>query len=484
MTANCFNFEKSYLQLPSEFYTLASPVPVSSPEMVIMNHPLADSLGVDLTALSHQQQAQILSGNQIMNDSTPFCQAYAGHQYAHFTLLGDGRAHVLGEHITPNGSRVDIQLKGSGQTPYSRNGDGRAALGPMLREYIISEAMHSLGIPTTRSLAVLRTGDRVMRETAQPGGILARVARSHIRVGTFEYAALQRDSKHSQSLLEYTVNRHFPELLNTPNLALAFLGHVVETQAKLMTHWMRVGFIHGVMNTDNVSISGETIDYGPCAFMDEYDPNTVFSFIDKPGRYAFANQPDIAQWNIARLAESLLPLIDKDQNSAVGMATDVVSEFSKIYKNKWLSMMRSKLGLSAEQKDDITLITDLLTWMQEHSADYTNTFLYLTYDDNQAGQAYENDEFKHWRNRWQQRLSEEDRSPAERTLLMKKNNPVIIPRNHWVEKALVSATSGDLTAMNSLLNALEHPYENSNDIYEFKQPPKPCERIKNTFCGT
>jgi serine/tyrosine/threonine adenylyltransferase len=484
MTANCFNFEKSYLQLPSEFYTLAFPVPVSSPEMVIMNHPLADSLGVDLMALSYAQQAQLLSGNQIMSDSTPFCQAYAGHQYAHFTLLGDGRAHVLGEHITPNGSRVDIQLKGSGQTPYSRNGDGRAALGPMLREYIISEAMHSLGIPTTRSLAVLSTGDRVMRETAQPGGILARVARSHIRVGTFEHAALQRDSKHSQSLLEYTVNRHFPELHSMPNLALAFLTHVVKTQAQLITHWMRVGFIHGVMNTDNVSIAGETIDYGPCAFMDEYDPNTVFSFIDKPGRYAFANQPDITQWNIARLAESLLPLIDKDQNLAVDMASDVVSEFSNIYKNKWLSMMRSKLGLAAEQKDDITLITDLLTWMQEHSVDYTNTFLYLTYDDNKAGKAYENDGFKHWHNRWQKRLGEEESSPAERTLLMKKNNPVIIPRNHWVEKALVSATSGDLTTMNLLLNALEHPYENSNDIDEFKQPPKPCERIKNTFCGT
>lgn len=484
MPSPCFNFNNTYLQLPHQLYALADPVAVSAPEQIIVNHELAASLGITLSALSAEQQAAILSGNQQINGMTPFCQAYAGHQYAHFTMLGDGRAHLLGEHMTPAGDRVDVQLKGSGPTPYSRGGDGRAALGPMLREYIISEAMFALGIPTTRSLAVVTSGEKILRQEALPGAILTRVAGSHLRIGTFEYAATQADTQCSEALLKYTIARHFPELQSSKNKALSFLNTIVQKQAELITHWMRVGFIHGVMNTDNVSICGETIDYGPCAFMDEYNPSTVFSYIDKRGRYAYGNQPHIAQWNLARLAESLLPLIHSNQESALAMASEVVNAFSSIYHDQWLKMMRSKLGLVTTLQQDERLINDLLNWMQQYAADYTNTFAFLTYGEKFHHQVYAESSFQKWSQRWQQRLTQ-DRNQAEDSLsMMKSNNPVVIPRNHVVENVLATATQGNVKPLHALLQALKSPYQYDKDTVLYQSPPQPCERVKNTFCGT
>ena len=330
----------------------------------------------------------------------------------------------------------------------------------------------------------MQSGELVQRDTPLPGGILTRIASSHIRVGSFEYAATQRNHKLDSALLSYTVNRHFPDTQSAPNTALAFLNKVIESQADLITHWMRVGFIHGVMNTDNMSIAGETIDYGPCAFMDEYDPNTVFSYIDKHGRYAFGNQSSIAQWNIARLAESLLPLIHEDQASAVNLATETVNQFSSIYENKWLKMMRSKIGLATEEAEDLTLISDLCHWMQENAADYTNTFLHLTYDTYHTSPLHMQKTFQNWCQRWKKRLLRENNQPKERMDLMQKNNPTIIPRNHQVEQALSSAINGNLSSFHSLLQALNNPYNTSRELESYQCPPKQHQRIKNTFCGT
>ena len=348
MTEHIFRLESTYAELPPVFFNKLSPTPVSQPSLVIFNDKLTDEIGLNLSTMDEKDRIKLLSGNLIPDGVEPFAQAYAGHQFGNFTMLGDGRAIVLGEHITPSGGRFDIQLKGSGRTPYSRGGDGRAALGPMLREYIISEAMHSLGIPTTRSLAVVTTGERVFREDELTGAILTRVASSHIRVGTFEFAAIQQDKAITRALLDYLIHRHFPEIREDENSALSLLNAVIQQQADLITHWMRVGFIHGVMNTDNMALSGETIDYGPCAFMDRFAPDTVFSSIDHRGRYAYANQPHIAQWNIARLAEAILPLIHEKREKAIEMAEDSLNAFESIYKNKWLIMMCSKLGLSRD----------------------------------------------------------------------------------------------------------------------------------------
>jgi serine/tyrosine/threonine adenylyltransferase len=484
MPSPCFNFNNTYLHLPQQLYVLADPVAVSAPELVIVNHELATSLGIPLSALSAEQQAAILSGNQQINGMRPFCQAYAGHQYAHFTMLGDGRAHLLGEHMTPAGARVDVQLKGSGPTPYSRGGDGRAALSPMLREYIISEAMFALGIPTTRSLAVVTSGEKILRQEALPGAILTRIAGSHLRIGTFEYAATQADTQCSEALLTYTLARHFPELQSSKNKALSFLNTLVQKQAELITHWMRVGFIHGVMNTDNVSICGETIDYGPCAFMDEYNPSTVFSYIDKRGRYAYGKQPHIAQWNLARLAESLLPLIHSNQESALAMASEVVNEFSSIYHDQWLKMMRSKLGLVTTLQQDERLINDLLNWMQQCAADYTNTFAYLTYGEKFQHQVYAESSFQQWYQRWQERLTQDQNRAEDSIAMMKSNNPAVIPRNHVVENVLASATQGNVKSFHALLQVLKKPYQYEKGVEHYQSPPQPCERVKNTFCGT
>ena len=479
-----FNFDKSYLSLPEEFYTRLNPLPVSSPQLVVLNENLANSMGLDFSGFSEEERAALFAGNNLPEGAEPFSQAYAGHQFGHFTILGDGRAHIWGEHITLDKKRLDIQFKGSGRTPYSRHADGRAAIGPMLREYIISESMHGLGIPTTRSLAVVKTGEDVLRETSLPGAILTRVAKSHIRVGTFEFAAAQGDKSLVETLLDYTINRHDPDLKESKNKALDFLHRIMDRQADLIVHWMRVGFIHGVMNTDNMAISGETIDYGPCAFMDLYDPNTVFSSIDHMGRYAYANQPVIAQWNIARLAETLLPLIDQNMDKAVSIAEQKINDFPDIYKGKWLAMMRMKLGLAEEKMGDEKLISDLLHWMQKNYADFTNTFRDLSQENKPSGKIFNNKEFVEWYESWQIRLKKNAKPLKWSLSLMKKNNPAVIPRNHKVEEALEAANIGNLKPFQSLLSVLNKPYEDHENSKSYKRPPVPSERIYQTFCGT
>ncbi len=484
MTNFGFKFDNTYLHLPKVFYTKLPPTPVPKPKLVVLNTPLATDLGLNFSDISSGQQAALFAGSQIPEEAESFAQAYAGHQFGHFTMLGDGRAIVWGEHITPRGKRVDLQFKGSGPTPYSRGGDGRAAIGPMLREYIISEAMHALNIPTTRSLAVVTNGEQVYRETPLPGAILTRVASSHIRVGTFQFAALQKDREAIKSLFDYTIKRHPPHIVEKPHKTLSLLKSVIEKQAELMTHWMRVGFVHGVMNTDNMALSGETIDYGPCAFMDTYDPDTVFSSIDHMRRYAYANQPAIAQWNLARFAETLLPLLDDDLDKATEVAEEAINGFGEVYKEKSLSMLRGKIGLFGEQSEDESLITDLLTWMHQQNADYTNTFMDLTNELPPKGECYERDDFKEWYARWQVRLTK-NTEPLESSLsLMRSNNPVVIPRNHRVEQVLDAATNGDLQPLEDLLAVLQEPYNYRRDLKSYQLPPKPEEKVCQTFCGT
>ena len=484
MTESDFQFENSYADLPKVFYTKLSPTPVSQPEIVIFNEKLAGVIGLDLSGMNKEELAGLLSGNLVPDGTEPLAQAYAGHQFGHFTMLGDGRAIVLGEHITPSGQRLDLQFKGSGRTPYSRGGDGRAALGPMLREYVISESMHALGIPTTRSLAVVTTGEKVYRENELPGAILTRIASSHLRVGTFEFASLHEDKVIMKALLDYLIDRHFPTIKEKENQALALLEAVIEQQADLITHWMRVGFIHGVMNTDNMALSGETIDYGPCAFMDTYDPDTVFSSIDHKGRYAYANQPIIAQWNLARLAESLLPLMHDEREDAIGMAEDSLNGFEQVYKTKWLSMMGAKLGLAEASKQDESLITDLLDLMHENGSDYTNTFRELSKEELPEGELYATESFQAWYARWQARLGEEEQPLDSSLALMRSVNPTVIPRNHKVEETLQAGEEGDLKPFHELLKAIEKPYEDGNHLVPYQSPPKPDEKVLQTFCGT
>ena len=481
MTDSSLRLESTYANLPEIFYTRLSPVPVSKPKVVIFNQKLAEEMGLDLTHFNGQQKAGLLAGNLIPEGCTPFAQAYAGHQFGNFTMLGDGRAIILGEHLSSSGKRFDIQYKGSGRTPYSRGGDGRAALGPMLREYIISEAMHSLGIPTTRSLAVVSTGETVYREDELPGAILNRIASSHIRVGTFQFAALHQEKTISQSLLDYTIDRHFPESKDHGNKALALLDQVMKLQADLITHWMRVGFIHGVMNTDNMALCGETIDYGPCAFMDSFDPSTVFSSIDHQRRYAYANQPVMAHWNLARLAESLLPLIHENRETAIELAEDSLKAFEKLYKSKWLAMMGNKLGLTKIEDQDEELITELLDLMHEYSADYTNTFLDLGQKELPAEEFYISEDFSNWHNRWVKRLQQEG---GDSFALMRSVNPAVIPRNHKVEEALQAAERDDLTPFHHLLEAVTNPYESGEYLKPYQTPPNPKEKVLQTFCGT
>ena len=484
MTSSTFQIQNTYCNLPGVFFSKLSPTPVSSPELVLFNQKLADEIGLDLSLINTEERTNLLSGNLVPKGVEPFAQAYAGHQFGNFTMLGDGRAVVLGEHLTPSGQRLDLQFKGSGRTPYSRGGDGRAALGPMLREYIISEAMHYLGIPTTRSLAVVATGETVYRENELPGAILSRIARSHIRVGTFEFASLHEDKSITQALLNYLIDRHFPEIKEMNNQPLALLEAMIEQQAELITQWMRVGFIHGVMNTDNMALSGETIDYGPCAFMDSFDPATVFSSIDRNGRYSYSNQPYIAQWNLARLAESLLPLIDQEREDAIGMAENALNAFEEVYKSKWLAMMGSKLGLLEAKKEDEKLITELLDWMHQSSADFTNTFRDFCKPDLPNKEAYLNKNFQNWHTRWQLRLDKEEQELDASLALMRSVNPAIIPRNHKVEEALQAGEQGDLNPLQNLLKALKNPYEEGDLLTHYQAPPEPSEKVYQTFCGT
>ncbi|WP_339255898.1 YdiU family protein [Paenibacillus sp. FSL R5-0713] len=480
-----WNLDNSYAQLPQPFFTSQSAVPVESPKLIIFNRLLASSLGLDVESLDSDEGAQIFAGNLVPEGAEPLAQAYAGHQFGNFNMLGDGRALLLGEQITPQGERVDIQLKGSGRTPYSRGGDGRAAVGPMLREYIISEAMHALGIPTTRSLAVVATGENIIRETERPGAILTRVASSHIRVATFQYAARWGSIEDLRALADYTLHRHFPEVAQAENRYLLLLQEVIKRQAALIAQWQRVGFIHGVMNTDNMAISGETIDYGPCAFMDAYNPSTVFSSIDRQGRYAYGNQPYIAGWNLARFAETLLPLLHEDEEQAVQLAQDAIAQFSELYHHHWLKGMRSKLGLLDEEAEDEALVKDFLELMEKHSADYTNTFLALTFDTLEGTAWFGTSEFAEWHERWQARLDRQQGGKEVSTQLMRTSNPAVIPRNHRVEEALERAENqGDLSVMEKLLAVLSDPFAHSPEQAEYAELPAQCDTSYQTFCGT
>jgi len=475
-----WNLDHSYSRLPAMLHEHLEPTPVREPRMVVFNHALAQSLGLNAAAL--EERAAIFAGNELPEGAAPLAQAYAGHQYGHFTGLGDGRAILLGEQLTPTGDRYDVQLKGSGPTPFSRRGDGRAALGPMLREYIISEAMHALGIPTTRSLAVVTTGEKVFRQESLPGAVLTRIAASHIRVGTFEWAAAHGDRVALQALADYTLQRHYPELAATEAPYLALLESVMERQARLIAQWQCVGFIHGVMNTDNVALSGETIDYGPCAFMDAFDPATVFSSIDRNGRYAYGNQPQIAQWNLARLAEALLPLLHAEEKQAVEIANASIEGFKTTFERHWLAGMRAKLGLFNEEADDRALIESLLIWMRDQKADFTNTFRSLN-----PAQALpqEDSAFATWHARWQARLKRQPQSVEEVQQRMRTHNPAVIPRNHKVEEALAAAQErGDLGVMQRLLEVLAKPYEEGAQQTEYRMPSGLAPGAYQTFCGT
>lgn len=477
-----WSFDNTYARLPTAFRVEQAPIPVSRPQLVLFNTRLAAQLGLNAQALKTPAGAAIFAGNLLPEGAQPLAQAYAGHQFGYFTMLGDGRAILLGEQLAPDGSRWDIQLKGAGQTPFSRRGDGRAAFGPMLREYLISEALFALGIPSTRSLAVVLTGEPVFRETTLPGAILTRVASSHLRVGTFEYIAARREAGELKILADYTIQRHFPELATSPQPYFHLLQTVISRQAALIAQWMSVGFIHGVMNTDNMTISGESIDYGPCAFMDTYHPDTVFSAIDSQGRYAYGNQAPMAHWNLVRFAETLVPLLHEQQDMAIDMAREALEAFSIQYHSHWLARMRSKLGLSAPSPDDATFIRELLSLMELHQADFTQTFRGLSEPILPEYPLFKTPAFAEWHSRWQQRTG--GSGPALSTA-MKAVNPAIIPRNHQVELALQAATlQGDLQPLQRLLEALADPFTDNPAFDDYRTPPSDTETVHQTFCGT
>jgi len=482
-----WNFDNSYARLPGVLFTRVAPVPVASPAMAVFNEALAEDLGLAAAEL-RQSGAPIFGGNLLPQGSEPMAQAYAGHQFGHFTNLGDGRAVLLGEQVTPGGGRFDIQLKGSGQTPYSRRGDGRAALGPMLREYIMSEAMHALGIPTTRSLAVATTGEQIVREEMLPGAVLTRVAASHIRVGTFEYASAIGDRAALEALARHTQARHYPETAGADDPAMALFEGVLERQAKLVAKWVCVGFVHGVMNTDNMALSGETIDYGPCAFIDTYDPAAVFSSIDRGGRYAYGNQPNIAHWNLARLAEALLPLIDDDNDKAVAAAEGVLGKFPERFRTHYTAGLRAKLGLVTEEEGDLALAQELLDWMKAAEADFTLSFAALTKA--AAGGklvgslSFGGSPLRAWHEKWSARLERQGASREEVAAVMRTANPVVIPRNFRVEEALAAAAGGDFTVMRRLLEVLARPFEETGANEVYRQGPPVGGPAYRTFCGT
>jgi uncharacterized protein YdiU (UPF0061 family) len=484
-------FQHSYAALPDRFHARIVPTPVPDPKLVVLNTGLIEALGLDPAALE-PEAAALFSGNRLPGDAEPIAMVYAGHQFGAFVpSLGDGRAILLGEIRGRDGMLRDIQLKGAGLTPFSRNGDGRAALGPMLREYLVSEAMHALGIPTTRSLAVVTTGEQVFRDGALPGAVLTRVAASHVRVGTFQYFAARGDQDAVRALLEYVIERHYPEARDAEVPALAVLESIAQRQAALIADWMLVGFIHGVMNTDNMSIAGETIDYGPCAFMDAYDPNTVFSSIDYRGRYAFRNQPAIAQWNLLRLAETLLPLIDPETDKAVELATEAIEPFIAEFDARFLAGMRRKIGLSAAAEGDAGLVERLLTAMAQSHADFTLTFgklaLAAESPDEEPGlrQLFaETSDIGSWLREWRSFMARDPKPPDERAAGMRASNPEYIPRNHRVQAALDAAEAGDHRPFRALLEVVQHPFGAQPAWSDYALPPRPEERVLRTFCGT
>ena len=475
-----WNLQSSYTQISDKLFSELKPDVVTNPSTVIVNNELAEKLGLNLKGISEEDLSNLFSGNSLPHGSKPFAQAYAGHQFGQFTILGDGRAHIVGEQVTPEGEIFDIQYKGSGRTPYSRGGDGKAALGPMLREYLISEAMYYLGIPTTRSLAVVETGEKVYREVPLKGSILTRVASSHIRIGTFQFLAAHKDYEGMKSLLDFSIKRHFSNLKFSENLAIEFIKAVMQKQINLIVEWMRVGFIHGVMNTDNSTISGETIDYGPCAFMDHYDANTVFSSIDTQGRYSFANQPSIIQWNLVRLAECLLPLIDKDEKRSIEIAQNLINTFSSLFKDKWLQMMKKKLGIKDKSEDDEELINNLIKWMQQKKPDFTNTFCNLMNYDHADDEEFEDDEFNNWKREWKKRVESK-----EYLDVMISCNPTLIPRNYLVEEALSEAeTDGKFDKFNELNEIISSPYQLKKVNIKYLETPSKTNIPYKTFCGT
>lgn len=482
-----FPFQNSYSALPDSFFARVAPTPVAAPRLIKLNRPLAVQLGLDPDLLETPEGAAILAGKTVPAGADPIAMAYAGHQFGQFVpRLGDGRAILLGEVIDKNGIRRDIQLKGSGPTPFSRRGDGRAALGPVLREYIVSEAMYALGIPTTRSLAAVVTGEHVIRETALPGAVLTRVASSHIRVGTFQFFAVRRDTDAIRRLADHVIARHYPDLLHAERPYHALLAAVVTRQAELIARWLLVGFIHGVMNTDNSSISGETIDYGPCAFMDTYNPSQVFSSIDEMGRYAYANQPRIGLWNLTRLAECLLPLFSDEQEKAVAEAQDILGAFSDQFSAAYQAGLRKKVGLFTERDGDDALIQDLLDAMAKNQADFTLTFRKLGDDGADVrAQFMEPAAFDEWAKRWHARIALEPQTGAERRAVMHAVNPMFIPRNHRVEAVIQTAVNNDDYApFEELVKVLAKPYEEQPDYAAYADPPLPDQRVLQTFCGT
>jgi uncharacterized protein YdiU (UPF0061 family) len=483
--------------LPERFYARLGPSPVQEPGLIKVNRLLANSIGLDPNFLETPTGINILSGNQIPIGADPIAMAYAGHQFGGWVpQLGDGRAVLLGELVGPDGSRYDLHLKGSGQTPFSRNGDGRAWVGPILREYIISEAMAALGIPTTRALAAVTTGETVMREGPYPGALLARIASSHIRVGTFQYFSAKNDLEALRILSDHIINRHYPEARNSSNSYLSLLEKIIEKQAKLIAKWMSVGFIHGVMNTDNMSIAGDTIDYGPCAFMDNYHPGKVFSSIDQMGRYAYGNQPLIAHWNLSCLASTMLPLINNKEESAIEAATEKLNLYPEQYDEIWTSTFCSKIGLLDQKENDVDLINNLLECMSKNNADFTSAFRQLSkmlkegdqnnklLDERFTSLFEDQTAAVGWLVKWRQRLSQESRSDLERQKAMHAINPAYIPRNHRIEEIIKAALEGDFSPFEKLNDILLHPFEEQIENIEYQVPPLPEEIVHKTFCGT
>ena len=486
-------FNNSYARLPDRFFARVAPTPVAAPRLIRLNRDLALHLRLDPDWLASPEGIEVLAGKRVPDGAEPIAMAYAGHQFGNFVpQLGDGRAILLGEVIDRDGVRRDIHLKGSGPTPFSRRGDGRAALGPVLREYVVSEAMAALGIPTTRALAAAITGETVVRETLLPGAVLTRVASSHIRVGTFQFFAARGDVEGLRLLADHVIARHYPQAAGAERPYRALLDEVIARQADLVAQWLLVGFIHGVMNTDNTSIAGETIDYGPCAFMDAYDPATVFSSIDQQGRYAYGNQPRIAQWNLARLAETLLPLLAEDQDKAIADAEKALGAFAARFQAAYRSGMQKKLGLSTEHEGDPALAQDLLNAMAENHADFTLTFRRLCDaaagpDGDQAVRRLFADPaaYDGWAARWRRRFGQEPQDNATRAAAMRAVNPAFIPRNHRVEAVIQAAVQrDDFAPFEELLAVLSNPYEDQPAFADYADPPEPHERVSQTFCGT
>tara|TARA_Y100001970_G_scaffold285123_1_gene403999 strand:- start:5258 stop:6706 length:1449 start_codon:yes stop_codon:yes gene_type:complete len=475
-----WSLQNSYLELPDCFYERIEPTLVQSPKIIYFNKDLAKNLNLEFLNHNLSLITNYFSGNKLPKNSKPIAQAYAGHQFGHFTMLGDGRAILLGEQKDSNNNLYDIQLKGSGKTSFSRGGDGRATLSSMLREYIISESMHYLKIPTTRSLAVIDTGEKVYRESASNGGILTRIASSHIRVGTFEYGKKFCSQEDFQNFINYVINRHYPKISNNKSPYLELLKLIMKKQIDLIINWIRVGFIHGVMNTDNMSISGETIDYGPCAFINTYNPKTVFSSIDRHGRYAFGNQHNIAYWNLAALAGTILPFIANDKDQAIQLVQDVLNQFPIEYSNKWHEMMYKKLGITDPIEEDKLLIRDLLTLMESYKADYTNTFAALTLNKGYKDSLFTSNEFNDWKKKWEERTKNDKNSYK----IMQMNNPIYIPRNHLVESALKNATDGNKKEFDELLNLMSNTYNYNAKHNGFQTIPKDFDKSYKTFCGT